>query len=129
MVGLDEEDAQHGIVHRTMVHVDVADAARNLAADAQQCVTLDDVAVADDDVFARGVQTPCVAVAARLDDHSVVALIERAILDEEIARHLQVDAVIVVSMGPYVQVAGDAVVAQVDVNRPERTFANAESVE
>ena len=80
-------------------------------------------------VFARGVQTPCVAVAARLDDHSVVALIERAILDEEIARHLQVDAVIVVSMGPYVQVAGDAVVAQVDVNRPERTFANAESVE
>ena len=127
-VGLDEHEVVGGL-YRAMVHPDVADSARKLGANAQQGVRKREVAVADDHVLGRAVQPPCVLVAPRLEDDPVVALVEPAVLDENVPRHLDVNAVVVMSVRARIEIADYAVFAMVEVNRPERRLADTESVQ
>ena len=90
---------------------------------------MDDLAVADDDVLRRTIQAPGVAVAAGLDDDAVVALVEAAVLNEHVARHFDVDAVVVVAVGVDVKPAHDDVLAVVEMDRPERRIAHFEILE
>ena len=85
--------------------------------------------VAHHHILRRGVEAPRVAVASRLDDHGIVTLVKGAVLDQHIACHLDVYAVVVVSFGMDVKVAGYRAVAHIEVDGPERTLANPETVE
>ena len=127
-VGLDVVDAVD-FIGGAVFHENIANAAGYLAPHAENRMRMDDFAVADDDVLRRTVQTPGVAVAARLDDDAVVALIETAVLDEHVARHFDVDAVVVVAVGVDIKPAHDDVLAVVEMDRPERRIAHLEILE
>ena len=129
LVRLHVEEAERLALQNAVVHPDVAHAARHLAADPQEDVSVHDRAVPDLDVFARGAQAPRILVAPRLDDHRVIALVEAAILDEDVFRHLDVDAVVVVSVGVDVETAHNRAVAKKKVYRPERRLADPEALE
>ena len=81
------------------MHVHVAYAPRHLASDSKKDVPVHDRAVPDFDVFARAREPPRIPVAPRFDDHSIVSLVETAVLDEDVFRHLDVDTVVVVPVG------------------------------
>ena len=111
------------------MHVNVAYPARYFAADHEQPVCVAHAAVAHYDVLRGQAYAPCVVVAARLDYHAVVALVEDAVFHEEVAGHLEVYAVIVVAVGVYVEVAHQSALAAVHVYGPERGVAYLEAVE
>ncbi len=108
-VGLDEEQVERLVTGRELavVHIDVADAAGQLATDGDELVAGDDAAIADDDVFRGRVEAPAVVVAAGLDGDGVVALVEAAVFDEQVAGHFGIDAVVVVAVRPDVDAADD----------------------
>jgi len=43
--------------------------------------------------------------------------------------HFQIDAVVVVAMSPYVEVAGNTAVTKIQVYGPKRTFTDPETIE
>lgn len=127
-VGFDEEDVLGFVVGRVfeaaVVDVDVADAAGEFAADRDELVAAFHDAAAHNDVFGGGGEAPAVAVAAGLDGDGVVALVEHAVLDEEVSCHFGIDTVVVVAVGGDVDAADDDAVAEVEVDGPERAVAD-----
>lgn len=77
------------------MHVDVAHASGELGANADERARRLEAAVPRLDVFRWTADTPRVAVPSRLENEPVFALIEVRVLDEDVPRHLNVDAVIV----------------------------------
>ena len=126
-VRLDEDRAVH-VAAPAVDEPQVLHAAGDLAADAEQRVRVHDLAVAHEDVLGRRREPPGVAVAPRLDDDAVVALVEPAVLNDDVAAHLYVDAVVVAAVRVDVKVAHRRVLAQVEVKRPERRIAHLEAV-
>ena len=122
-VGLDVVDAVD-FTGGAVLHENVAHAAGDFAPHAEHRMGVDDFTFADYDVFRRAVEPPCVAVASGLDDDAVVALVEAAVLDEHVARHFDIDAVVVVAVRVNVEPADGYVLAVVEVDRPERRIAH-----
>ena len=112
-----------------MVHIDIAHTTRQLAANTQQRVSRFDGAVAHNDIFARSVESPRIVVAARLDNYGIVALVKGAALDKEVARHLQIDAVVVMAVSLDIQVTNKAFIAHIKVYCPEWAVLDAETIE
>ena len=103
-----------------MIHQYFAHSAAHLAANAQETMSLDNRAVSYHHIFSGFAYAPCVPVASRLDDDGIIALVKLAVLNQHVARHFEVDAVVVVVMGIYIQVARNATVAKEQVDSPER---------
>ena len=72
---------------------------------------------------------PAVAVPSGLDDKRVVSLIEGASFDQHIARHLDVDAVVVAVPRHDIDITDDRALAKEEMDRPERRVANADILE
>ena len=88
MVGLQIHHAEDAVGSLAVFHQDITHAGTHLAAYAQQTVTLDYLAVANDDILRRLADAPGIAVATRLDDDGIVALVEAAVFYQHVARHL-----------------------------------------
>ena len=129
VVRLDVEQPIDLVAGMAVVHVHPADAAGHRAADSQQAVALDHLATAHDDILRGHVQRPAVLVAAGLDHHGVVALVESAVLHDGMLGHLQVDAVVVVAMGIDIQVMGPDILAHEGVDGPERALPDLETIQ
>ena len=124
-VGLDIIDAMN-FARGAFLHQNVPDSAGNFTPHAEHGVRVDDLAIADHDVFRRAVEPPGIAVAPGLDDHAVVALVEAAVFDKHVARHLDIDAVVVVAVREHVEPAYGHILAVVEMNRPEGRIADLE---
>ena len=73
-------------------------------------------------------ETPCILVAARLYHYRVVALVETAVLDEDVFRHLDVNAVVVAPVSIDIKPPRNDSVAKIEVNCPKRRLAYLESL-
>ena len=129
MIGLEVEHAVHGVGGLAVVHVHAPYAAGHFAADAHQAVALDDLAVAHDHVLGGRGEPPGVLVAAGLDHHRVVTLVEDAVFHDGVLRHLEVDAVVVVPVGVHLQAVHPGVLAEVEMDGPEGAVLDAEPAE
>ena len=86
-------------------------------------------AVPDHNVLSGLVQSPSVLITTCLDDHGVIPLVEVAVLDQQIAGHIDVDAVVVVSMRIDIKAAHHTLVTHIEVDGPERALAYLEVLE
>ena len=114
---------------RAVRHVDVADAARHFAADAEQRVPVHGPAVADHDVLRGDVALATGGVHAALDGVRVVRLVQRAVLHEGAVAGFEVEAVRVRPRADGVDAAHDDVLAHLEVHRPRRRAAHLEALQ
>ena len=87
------------------------------------------VAVTHDHVFRRGIEPPRILIAPGFHGKAVIGVVERAVFNEHAARHVDIESVVVVFAGTQVEIAGDHVFAQIDMDAPERAIAQGEAVE
>ena len=88
-----------------------------------------DVAVAYHNILTWGIQPPGILVAPGFDDNCIISLIELTIFYQEVAAHFQIDTVVIVPVGIYVQIANNTAIAHIQVNRPKGAFTNLELIE
>src|SRR5579883_2213170 len=131
-----ERPAAHGVVlqaqgalqvraaHLAVADKDIADATRDLAADRYAAVAVLHRAVADDQVFARDVDPPPVRIAAALDRDAIVARVERAALDQNVAAGFGIAAVVVGTVAVDLHIAHDDVLRKNRMNLPHRRISN-----
>ena len=129
MIGLHVEHSLNVAYGPAVVHPHISHTARHLRTDAEQYVSVFHHAVPYHNVFSGLVQSPGILVTTSLDHHSVISLVEMAVLDQQIACHIDVDAVVVVPVGIHIQSAHHSFVAHIEVDGPERTFAYLEVFE
>ena len=108
----------------TAGHVDVAYSSGNFTSDSEQGMSIEDVTIPDDDIFARCVKPPCVLVTAGFDDYCIISLVELTVLNQKIPAHFQIDSVIVVSMCLHIEMTYYTAVTQIEVDGPKRTLAD-----
>src|SRR5262249_733015 len=100
-VRLEAEHAiEPGAVHAAALDEDVSRAARDLAADDDAAVAVLHLAVAHDDVLDRRVDAAAVGVSSRLERDAVVAGVEAAALDQDVAARFGIAPVVVRSVAP-----------------------------
>src|SRR5262249_26818483 len=117
-------EPQHAIqprtVHAAALGEDVARAAGDLAADHHAAVAVAHLALADDDVLDRGMEPPPVFIASRFQRDAVVAGVEGAALDEDVAARFGIAAVVVRPVAADRDAAHDHVPAQDRIDFPHR---------
>ena len=88
-----------------------------------------DVAVAYHNILARGIQSPGILVTSGFNDNCIISLIKLAIFYQEVPAHFQIDAIVIVSVGIYVQIANNTAIAHIQVYGPKGAFTNLELIE
>ena len=111
-----------------VVHIHPPNSAGHLASYAHKAVALDHGAASDDDVLGRGGEPPGILVAAGFQYHGIISLVKDTVFDDGTAGHLDIDAVVVVAVGIHVEAVHPGILAQVQMNGPERTFPDFEAV-
>ena len=114
---------------RVVLREDVVDAAGHLAADGDRAPTAQELVVLDDDVGARYADPAPVDVAAGLDDHPVVAGVERTAGDVDVGARLGVAAVDRRAPGEHVDVADGHILRQHRVQVPHRRVLQVDPVD
>ena len=82
------------------------------------------LALANHNILGRTVKPPSISVAPRLDYHTIIALIKYAILYKHIARHFNINAIVVVAVGINIKPSHGYIFTVVEVNCPKRRVAD-----
>ena len=118
-VALEAERAvEVGAVHGAIFDEDVAAAAGDFATDDHAAVAVFHGAAAHDDVFRGHVDAAAVAVAAGFDRDAIVAGVEDAVFDEDVAARFRITSVVVGAVGIDRETAHGDVSGKYGVNFP-----------
>lgn len=129
MIGFKIHHSEDAVGSLAVFHQYIPYASTHLASDAKQAMSFYYLAIAHHNVFCRLSHTPCVPVASRLNDHSIVALVELTILNEHVLCHFKVYAVVVMVVRIDIEVARYPPIAQKEMYCPEWCAIDAKAVE
>src|SRR5215472_8229372 len=115
--------------HAAIADENIADAARNFAADADTAVTVLHCAIGNDEVFARNCQPTAVAITTRFYGDTIVAGVKGAILNQYSIARFGIAAVIVRTVAVDADVPHRDVGAKHRMNLPHRRIAYGYSID
>ena len=107
------------IANLAIMNKDIAHTAGKLAADGKQRRGAAKIAVAHNHIFRRLADTPGIAVAPGLHHKTIVTGADVAIFDYDIARHFDVDAIVVESVGAHFEAAHNHIFALQEMDSPK----------
>ena len=87
------------------------------------------VTVTDYNILTWGIQPPGILVASGFNNNCVISLIKLTIFYQEVPAHFQIDTIVIVSVGIYVQIANNTAIAHIQVYGPKGAFTNLELIE
>jgi hypothetical protein len=87
------------------------------------------VTVTDYNILTWGVQSPGILVASGFNDNCIISLIKLTIFYQEVPAHFQIDTIVIVSVGIYIQITNNTAIAHIQMYGPKGAFTNLELIE